>query len=63
MDSQEFLNMFFDRMENKLKPTSQKYLLQDIFQGSIVRQRVCSACGHSVNQMDSFYTLSVEVQN
>lgn len=26
-DSQEFLNMLFDRLENMLRPTSQKYLL------------------------------------
>ena len=30
-DAQEFINFFFDRMENQLKPTSQKYLMQDIF--------------------------------
>lgn len=32
-DSQEFLNFFIDRLEEKLKPTSQKDLLKDIFRG------------------------------
>jgi ubiquitin carboxyl-terminal hydrolase 34 len=32
-DAQEFLNMLFDRLENQLRPTSMKYLLQSIFCG------------------------------
>lgn len=32
-DAQEFLNVLFDRVEEKLKPTPQKYLLQSIFGG------------------------------
>jgi ubiquitin carboxyl-terminal hydrolase 34 len=32
-DAQEFLNVLFDRLENALKPTSRKYLLQSIFGG------------------------------
>ena len=32
-DSQEFLNVFFDRLENALKPTSRKHLVQGIFGG------------------------------
>ena len=32
-DAQEFLNILFDRLENALKPTSRKYLLQNIFGG------------------------------
>ena len=30
-DAQEFLNIFFDRMETQLKPTSQRFLMQDVF--------------------------------
>lgn len=32
-DAQEFLNQLFDRVENVLKPTPRKYLLQSIFGG------------------------------
>jgi len=32
-DAQEFLNVLFDRVENVLKPTPRKYLLQSIFGG------------------------------
>jgi len=33
-DSQEFLNIFFDRLENEMKPTSQRHLLKDVFAGN-----------------------------
>lgn len=33
-DSQEFLNIFFDRLETQLKPTSQRHLLKDVFAGN-----------------------------
>ena len=33
-DSQEFLNIFFDRLENMLSETSQRDLLKDIFAGN-----------------------------
>lgn len=32
-DAQEFLNLAFERIENLLKPTSRKYLLQSVFGG------------------------------
>ena len=31
MDAQEFINMAFDKLENSLKNTPQKYLVQNIF--------------------------------
>ena len=55
-DAQEFLNEFFDKLETKLKDTSQKYLLADIFQGSIVTQKVCGNCKHVTRQVEPFYT-------
>ena len=32
-DAQEFLNLIFDRVENQLRHTSRKYLLQSVFGG------------------------------
>jgi len=40
-DAQEFLNIIFDRVENALKPTPKKYLLQSIFGGKTCSQLVC----------------------
>ena len=62
-DAQEFINFFFDRMENQLRPTSQKYLMQDVFQGKSVSQNVCMGCGNTKNNVEPFYTLSLEVKN
>ena len=40
-DAQEFLNMTFDRIENMLRGTSRKYLLQSVFGGKTCSQLVC----------------------
>ena len=32
-DTEEFFNIFMDRVEEQLKPTPQKYLLNTIFNG------------------------------
>ena len=34
-DAQEFLNLIFDRLENQLKPTSRKHLVNGIFGGKM----------------------------
>lgn len=60
-DSQEFLNMLFDRLENLLKPTSQKYLLQSIFGGQTCNIMVCKNCGNTRKVFEDFYNLSLEV--
>lgn len=50
-------------MENVLKSTSQKYLMQDVFRGTYVSQMVCQSCGKTKNNLTTGYTLSVEVEN
>lgn len=40
-DSQEFVGVFFERLETLLKPTTQRYLLQDTFQGNMCSQFIC----------------------
>lgn len=62
-DSQEFLTFFFDRIEDVLRGTSQKYLLQDMFRGTYVEQKVCQSCGKTKNDISMAYTLSVQVEN
>lgn len=37
-DSFEFVNVAFDRLENLLKPTPQKYLLKNMFAGVVCNQ-------------------------
>lgn len=61
-DSQEFLNIFFDRLENEMKPTSQRHLLKDVFAGNQCTQLICSSCGKIKNRIELFYNLSLQVK-
>jgi uncharacterized UBP type Zn finger protein len=62
-DAQEFLNMLFDRLENQLRPTRMKYLLQSIFCGQTCYQNVCKECGKCRNRIEDYYNLSVTVKD
>lgn len=62
-DAQEFLNVLFDRLENQLKPTPCKYLLQSIFKGQTCSQMVCQECGKIKNRIEDFYNLSLTVKD
>lgn len=62
-DAQEFLNVLFDRLDNALKPTSRKYLLQSIFGGKQCSQMVCTECGKVKNRLEDFYNLSLTVKD
>ena len=62
-DAQEFLNVFFDRLENALKPTPRKYLLQGIFGGKTISQMVCNECGKVKNRQEDYYNLSITVKD
>lgn len=62
-DAQEFLNMAFDRLENLLRNTTMKYLLQSIFNGQTCSQLVCKECGKVKNRIEDFYNLSLTVKD
>lgn len=62
-DSQEFLNVVFDRIEYMLKPTPQKYLLQSVFGGKTCSQMICKGgCGSMRKSYEDFYNLSLGVK-
>jgi len=61
-DSQEFLNIFFERIESLLKPTSQCDLLKDVFAGNLCSQLICQSCGAVRNKIELFYNLSLQVK-
>ncbi len=44
-DTQEFLNRFFDKLDDHFKNTHRKYLLESIFGGETSRMRICKGCG------------------
>lgn len=61
-DTEEFCNIIFDRIENMMKPTPQKYLLQSVFGGKNCSQMVCKECGFIRNRFEDFYNLSLTVK-
>ena len=62
-DAQEFLNVLFDRLDEALKPTPRKYLLQSIFGGKQINQMVCQECGKVKNRIEDYYNLSLTVKD
>jgi ubiquitin carboxyl-terminal hydrolase 34 len=62
-DAQEYLNVLFDRLESLLKPTSQKYLLQNVFGGKTCSIMRCKNCGNLRKNSEAFFNLSLEVKN
>lgn len=62
-DAQEFLGRLFDKLENSLKNTEYKYLLNSIFTGKTCSQLICKGgCGKIRNNFEDFFSLSLEVQ-
>ncbi|KRW99755.1 Armadillo-type fold [Pseudocohnilembus persalinus] len=62
-DAQEFLNMAFDKIENGLKQTPFRYILDDVYGGKTVTQLICKDCGNVINREETFTNLSIEVKN
>ena len=62
-DAHEFLNIFFDRLERKLRETQHKLLLQSVFGGKLCNQLICKACGKVKNNYEDMYSLSLEIKN
>ena len=62
-DSQEFFNNFFDKMENNLKQSKYKYIINDVFIGRTCSSVICDSCKHVSNRFEDFYNLTLEVKN
>ena len=62
-DAQEFLNMIFEKIENALKPTNYKHLMQGIFGGKTVSQCICKVCQTTKENLEDFYNLSLDVKH
>ena len=52
-----------DRIENALKPTSRKYLLQSVFGGKTCSQIVCTECGKVKNRIEDYCNISLTIQD
>jgi ubiquitin carboxyl-terminal hydrolase 34 len=62
-DTQEFLNVVFDRLEFSIKATPQKYLLQNVFGGETCSVMICKGCGNVKQNTEPFFNLTLEVKN
>ena len=62
-DSQEFYNNFCDKIENCLKKTKYKYIINDVFMGTTCSSVICESCKNVSNRFEDFYNLSMEVKN
>ncbi|ETO14021.1 Ubiquitin carboxyl-terminal hydrolase family protein [Reticulomyxa filosa] len=63
-DVQEFFNILTDRLENELKGSQFRYLLQDCFGGQVVHQMICQGgCGKVREREQDFAMLSLPIKN
>ena len=62
-DSQEFYNNFCDKIENCLKKTKYKYIINDVFTGRTCSSVICESCKNVSNRFEEFYNLTLEVKN
>ena len=62
-DSQEFYNTFCDKIENCLKKTKYKYIINDVFTGRTCSSVICESCKNVSNRFEDFYNLTLEVKN
>ena len=62
-DSQEFFNNFCDKIENSLKDTKYKYIIDNIFTGKTCSSVICEECNNVSNRFEDFYNLTLEVKN
>jgi len=62
-DTQEFLNMIFDKLERELKHTPLRHITDSIYGGKTSNQLICHGCGYVRERIEGFYNMSVEVKN
>ena len=62
-DSHEFVNLLFDRLEDMIKPTPQKYLIRDNFSAKQCTHMTCSNCSFVKQKIEDYYILSLPVKN
>ena len=50
-------------MENNLKQSKYKYIINDVFIGRTCSSVICDSCKHVSNRFEDFYNLTLEVKN
>lgn len=62
-DVQEFVSMFFDRLENGIKEHPLRRLVDNFYTGKYTNLFDCHECKQTKKVEESFYSLSLEVKN
>ncbi|CAD8206139.1 unnamed protein product [Paramecium octaurelia] len=62
-DAQEFLNMIFDKLENLLKETVYKNIMDGVFGGKTCTLIECQNCKVTKSKEEIFYNLSLLIKN
>ena len=63
-DSQEFLNKFLDTLEEQIKHSHNKYMINSVFGGKTCSEIICEeGCGNVKYRFELFNNLNLEVRN
>lgn len=62
-DSQEFLTILIDQLENSIKNSKYKFVFRDLFIGKFQNILTCQNCNNVGKQFENFYFLTVEVKH
>lgn len=63
MDVEEFLNMFFDRLESSIKGTPYQQTIQTHFGGTFASEVISKGCSHQFERPEPFLSIGVTVKN
>jgi ubiquitin carboxyl-terminal hydrolase 34 len=55
--------MILERLENALKPTPFRTILESVFGGKTVTQLTCAQCKYVRNKEETFFNLSLPIKN
>jgi len=62
-DSKEFYDSVCDSLENCLKDSKYKYIINDALMGCMSHSIKCESCGYSSNNFENFCDLSLEIKD
>ena len=63
MDVSEFFNLLLDKLEQAVRGTDHKSLLNDSLGGKLIHQVCSQDCCHVSEKFESFFALSLDVKN
>ena len=63
MDVDEYFNVLCEKLDNYMKSSVQKRLLQNTWCGKLATQLICRGCPHRYERGDLCYTISLDVKD